>query len=37
MLEQHWKERLISKGSAAAAGSAHASQVTEEVVYDEDD
>jgi hypothetical protein len=36
-LEHRWKERLISKGSVAAAGGAPASQVTDEVQYDETD
>jgi hypothetical protein len=36
-LEQRWKERIINKVGAAAAGGACASQVTEEGVYDEDD
>jgi hypothetical protein len=33
-LEQLWKERLISKGSAAAAGGASASQVADKVEYE---
>jgi hypothetical protein len=33
-LEQLWKERLISKGGAAAAGGASASHVADKVEYE---